>query len=265
MNKKIKNAFDSIHAEEKLINNTIEYINKKRGHQKTFAQRLIPIAASFILVASISLFGYKVYNTSTVVLSVDINPSFEIGVNRFDKVISIQEFNNDGEEFIENIDIKNMNYKEALNTILENKEFANSDISVTVAGKEGKQKKNISIDIESISKEKQNLYCDSATNEEVSEAHTKGLSFGKYKAYLKLIEKGYEITEDEIKDMPMKDIRDKLKKDNENEKDHSDKENDKGHNGKHNSAEEESKPESEKGNGENDGGKGNGHMNSEKK
>ena len=91
MNKKIKNAFDSVHADENTINNTIKYINSKRVYRKPTFQKLIPVAASFIFFMVISLFGYKIYNTSTVVLSVDINPSFEISLNRFDKVISIQE------------------------------------------------------------------------------------------------------------------------------------------------------------------------------
>ncbi len=270
MNKNIKNAFDSIHADEALINNTIEYVNKKRIHKKSHVLKLVPIAASFILFMAIGLFGYKVYNTSTVVLSVDINPSLEIGVNRFDKVISVKEFNSDGEAFVESIDIKNMNYKDALGLILENKDFENEEIAVTVAGKAGKQKNNISSNIENISKEKQNIYCDSATDEEVSEAHTRGLSFGKYKAYLKLVDEGYELTEDEVKNMSMKEIKDKLRKENGEGKDHQGEEDgNKGHNGKHENGEEASKDENVKDNeeaskGENGKGNGNGHMNGAK-
>lgn len=211
MNDRIKNAFDNIHAEDELKKNTIKYINGKRKTYKPLVYRMVPVAAAFVLMIGVCLFGYTIYSTPVTVLSIDINPSFELGINCFDKIVEVQGYNEDGSEFTSTLDIKHSNYKDAINKIMDSESYTDDVISITVGGKEGKQKESILSNIENISKDKENVYCDTATKEEVREAHTKGFSFGKYKAYLKLLENGYEITEEDIKDMSMKDVREKLK------------------------------------------------------
>ncbi len=211
MNDRIKNAFDSIHAEEEIKNNTIKFINQKRRTKKSFSYKLVPMAAALLLVFGVCLFGYKLYSTPITVLSIDINPSLELGINYFDKVVEVKGYNEDGSELTTALDIKHSNYKDAIDKIMNYDEYTNEVVSITVGGKNGKNKNKILSNIEIISEKDENVYCESATDEEITDAHKKGLSFGKYKAYLKLLENGYEITEDEIKGMSMKDIKDKLK------------------------------------------------------
>ncbi len=230
MNERIKKGFDGIRAEDSLKISTTEYINSKRRERKP-SLKLIPVAVALVLVFASCIFGYKIYSTPVTVLSVDINPSLELGINRFNKVVNVKGYNDDGSEFTSNLDIVHQDYKEAIDKI--SASFAENEvISITVAGKDEDRKKNIYSNIETICKDKENTFCESATEEEVKEAHKKGLSFGKYKAYLNLIENGYQITEEEIKDMPMKDIREKLNKnDNGHSKDETDvsDESEKGH------------------------------------
>lgn len=210
MNNRINNAFDNIHAEDELKFNTEKYINSKRKKGTVHYRKFVPALAAFIFVLATCIFGIKLYNTEAAVISVDVNPSIELGINRFNKVISVTGYNDDGIELAQNIDVKNMNYKKAVEKILEMDFSEDAYFSVTVAGKNEKTRDNCLSDLKSISVEDK-VRVDSATNEEVREAHKKGLSFGKYKAYLELSEYDEEITEEKIKDMTMRDIRDKIK------------------------------------------------------
>ena len=266
MNERIKKSFDGIRAEDSLKISTTEYINGKRRERKS-SLKLIPVAVAFILVFASCFFGYKIYSTPVTVLSVDINPSLELGINRFDKVVNVKGYNEDGSEFTSDLDIIHQDYKEAIEKI--SSSFAENEvISITVAGKDENKKKNVYSSIETICKDKENTFCESATEEEVKKAHEKGLSFGKYKAYLSLIENGYQITEEEIKDMPMKDIREKL---NKNDKGHGKDETDvSGENGNgHGKGETEVSGENGNGHGKGEtevsGENGNGHGKGENK
>ncbi len=222
MNNKINNAFDSIHAEDELKLNTENYINSKRKKALFSYKKFVPALAAFVFVLISCFFGHKLYITEAAVISVDVNPSVELGINTFNKVISVTGYNDDGIELAQNIDVKNMNYKEAVQKILEMDFSEDAVFSVTVAGKNGKVRENCLSDLKSVSVEDK-VYVDSATNEEVREAHQKGLSFGKYKAYLELYEYDKEITEEKIKDMTMRDIRDKIKGFEKDKNSHTDK------------------------------------------
>lgn len=211
----IKRAFDSIHAEDSLKSNTIEFINTKR---KPFSfPRLMPLAAAFVLFIIVGISSYLTYNTSTALISIDVNPSIELKINRFNKVISVEGYNDDGTELANNLDIINMNYEKAVEKILSLDFDDDSVFSITVASKNENRKEHLLSKLQNFSKD-ETVFCGSATEEEVKEAHQAGLSFGKYKAYKKLHQYDEEITTDKIKDMPMKDIQNKLK-DYENDRD----------------------------------------------
>ena len=75
--------------------------------------------AAFILVAASSTGVYAYYKTPVAYLSLDINPSVELGVNAFDKVVTVEGYNDDGEKIIEGIDVTGSNVTEAVKTLIE--------------------------------------------------------------------------------------------------------------------------------------------------
>ncbi|WP_252227008.1 hypothetical protein [Clostridium sp. ZBS2] len=84
--------------------------------------------------------GYAYANTPVAYVSLDINPSVELGVNRLDQVVSAEGYNEDGKNILENTDLKNDNVNEAVGTLIENaidKGYITSDneavISLTTA------------------------------------------------------------------------------------------------------------------------------------
>lgn len=215
MDDKIKSAFDSVRADEDIKNKTRAFISKKtHGYtksRKTFNYKLVLPAAALCL--ALFLFtGIKLYFTATVRINIDINPSLELGINRFNKVVSVKPLNKDGEELAKTLDIKFENYDKALREILDNKSvealLSDNDImTVTVVETNTAQSSGILSEVRSCVREYENVYCHSASSEEVSAAHELGLPCGKYRAFLELKELDPDITPEEIRNMTMRQIR----------------------------------------------------------
>lgn len=222
MNNKLKETFDKIHAESELKTQTKEFIaykTKNYTSQKKFvSKRMIPIIACFIFLL-FSFSGYQLYFAKTTIISIDINPSIELNINRFDRVISINSYNDDGLQLINTIDIQFMNYISALNEILNTESIAmylnrNEMLSISVAGQNERKSKEILENIEAYIPNQQNICCYMGNLDDVKEAHSVGLSFGKYRAFLELQKVNPDITIDDVKGLTMREIRDLINNSN---------------------------------------------------
>ena len=114
---KIKATFDQIHAEDALKSGTKAYLSehvykKSRGLSIHF-RRFAAAAACSLLVFLAG--GSYLFFTPTVFISVDVNPSLELGINRFDRIVSVIGYNEDGRALADNLSIKYMDYTDALN------------------------------------------------------------------------------------------------------------------------------------------------------
>lgn len=213
MNEKIKETFDKIHAEEELKNKTKEFIvHKMKEHKKSFSyKRLIPVMAGFLFIL-IAVIGYHLYFTPVTTISIDVNPSIELGINRFDKVVSVKGYNQDGKDLVSELNIQFENYTEALKEILSNESFAGllsqgEELSIAVIDSDETRSAAVLSNIQSFTTGQKNAYCYSANPKEVEEAHEAGLSYGKYRAYLELQALDPSVTAEEVQGMTMKQIR----------------------------------------------------------
>ena len=214
MNDRLKQAFNKIQAEEELKNSTKAFLYQKtKGYASakiTRYRRLLPAIACFLLV---TFGGYWLYFTPTVEISIDVNPSIELGVNRFDKIISVSSYNNDGQELVDSLDIKYLDYAQAIDQILRNENvnalLSNNEVmTIGVIGSDNAQSAKVLSVIESYTDQESNTYCYYADPDEVEQAHEMGLSYGKYRAFLKLKTLDSTITAEKIQNMTMREIRD---------------------------------------------------------
>lgn len=97
-----------------LDNYVFQHNYKRKNTLKTFALTL----SSIILVL---IFSFYLYYNSTpyVVLTIDINPSIEVKLNRFNRVIEVSSLNDDALNFISDIDAKRMPLNDFLDLIYE--------------------------------------------------------------------------------------------------------------------------------------------------
>ena len=210
----LKCAFHKVHAEKQLKDNTKAFLYEKtNGYTRVkpaYRRRLIPVVACFLLFIS---GGYWLYFTPTVAISIDINPSIELGVNRFDKIVSIYAYNSDGQILADSLDIKYRDYTDAINQILTSESISDllSDdeiMTIGVIGSEDERSATVLAEIESCVNGEPNAYCYYANSREVEKAHELGLSYGKYRAYLELQSLNPEITAEDVQNMTMREIRD---------------------------------------------------------
>lgn len=123
----------------KIGENYTGAVKKEISYMKKFAAA---IALFIILIGGGSTYAYV---TPIAAISVSINPSIEIQINRFDKVIKVTPKNNDGKTLINTLAINNKNIDEALVLVVEaakkdnfiNKTYieAGKTISVVIASK----------------------------------------------------------------------------------------------------------------------------------
>lgn len=79
---------------------------------KNNSNKLIRIAASAAAAIMIFVTPAWAYLTPYSYVSLDVNPSFEFSINRFDRVLTVKAVNDDGEELSKNIDISGLKNKE---------------------------------------------------------------------------------------------------------------------------------------------------------
>jgi hypothetical protein len=215
MDKKIKSAFDQIHADASLKDSVktslAEKLYAKKEKSRKF--RLAP-ALSLAVVMLLGAIGYFSYTTPVMAISLDINPSIELKVNTFDRIIDVTPYNDDGKIVIDETEIKNMNYQKGIDSLLENQTISScikdgNNLEVTVAlASQNKYEKVKSILAQSNINKNCIYRCNN--NEEVEKAHSLGLSFGKYRAYIELKKVNPDITADDVKGLTMREIRDMI-------------------------------------------------------
>lgn len=213
MNREIKEAFDAIHADEHLKQNTIHFINQKRKHPVSTWKPVLTAAACILFI--IGFGSFHVYFTPTSVISMDINPSFELEINRFGKVINTEGYNEDGSNLLQSLDLNYDNYKDAIHTVLTSdtmEEYLENDafLSIAVVEIDEAQGEEILDYISTCTENQENISCCKLQKEEVTKAHSLGLSYGKYNTYLELQEAGIEITAEQVRQMSMRELKDLL-------------------------------------------------------
>lgn len=217
MKDKLKAAFDQVQAEEALKEKTRAYLadhaqNRTPARKHPVARRLVPAAACLVLVL---LGGNWLYFTPTATISVDINPSLELAVNRFDKVLSVDGYNQDGQALADTLDCTFASYTEVVDAILADEQVAallsdNGVLTITVVGDNETQSARLLSGVESCTAGQKNAYCYCAHGEEVEHAHQAGLSYGKYQAYLALHALDPTVTPEQVQEMTMREIWDRI-------------------------------------------------------
>ncbi len=79
-------------------------------------KKLALTAAVACAIAAFGVSAYAYYTPYTYV-SLDVNPSIEYSINRFDRVLSAKGVNDDGTQIMENIPLKNLKHKSIENAI----------------------------------------------------------------------------------------------------------------------------------------------------
>ena len=93
MTNKVHDAFDHIQANKNLKESTKKFLSGKRRKRRwdvySLAFQRIFAVVCMVLVAAAGIKGYSWVQTPVSYVSIDINPSIELELNRFDKVVTV--------------------------------------------------------------------------------------------------------------------------------------------------------------------------------
>lgn len=215
MNRDIHDAFDQIHAEEHLRASTQRVLREARRKKSVpliQTPRFAAVMAS-LLVCVLCLGWFSYLNAPVSYISIDVNPSIELTLNRLHRVVSAEAFNDDAQIVLQDVDVKGMAYTQAIDALLESSAMQpyltdNAVLSFTVAADNKKTEALLLTGIgECAGCRQYRGLCASADEALIREAHQNGLSFGKYRVYLALLGSGATITLDECREMSMAELR----------------------------------------------------------
>jgi hypothetical protein len=140
-----KAAVKHIRAKESTKRKTAEYLMRNldtpsavnhAGVRNPVIKRAAAAACAVIFACAISVGAVIYYKTPTSYLSLDINPSVELGVNTFGKVVAAMAYNSDGKTILNGQDLIDTDVKSAVHTLVKTaaqKGFVAKDGSTVIA------------------------------------------------------------------------------------------------------------------------------------
>jgi hypothetical protein len=231
MNTHFKSALTKIEAEDEIVEKTEKYlrtklenpnqgeiINLNRKSRQMKKILVACVAAVFVIGAFIS--GYAYLKTPVAYISLDINPSVELGVNALNNVVTVEGVNQDGQAILEGKNIINTDIKDALDQLINSatkKSYINHDGTtvVSITAESNNQRKALDLTNigeqavnNSMTKNKVNaiVYRDCSDLSLRKEARKLGVSPGKLKLIKSLQALDPTITVEQFKDSKVSDI-----------------------------------------------------------
>lgn len=179
-------------------------------------------AACMLLLLTTGIGGYLWSQEAVSYVSIDVNPSIELALNRFDRVVSVKAYNAEGVEVLKDLSLKGKGYTQAIGAIVESEAMGvylsdGAELVFTVAAT-GNREDELKSGVESYAdRSGHKSQSASVDMETVSQAHGCGISLGKYYAWQQLQQYDDTVTVDACKDMSMTQLHDLI---SEHEKEH---------------------------------------------
>lgn len=219
MDNRVKAAFGQLHADDALKNNTKTYIYQKTDgyrRKKTSVRKRLTVVMACFFLAVFGWKGYFDYFTSVSTISIDVNPSFELDINRFDKVISVHAYNDGGASILSSANIRFLDYRKAMDVLLQSENMARyltgeDPVEVTVFGVNEQKNNEMLENLNSCTASRGNVQCSVGNSTDAAKAHALGLSYGKYRAFLELQALDPSVTADDVRGLTMRQIRDMIR------------------------------------------------------
>ena len=217
---KIKEAFSEIKPENELMQKTLRTVTNKAPQKKPCSpNRALGLVAGAVCVVVRFIVGGMLFTTPTASVSMDVNPSIELSLNRFDRVLIATPKNKDAERVLSGLELKNRTYAEALQLIVVSQQELGylqdgSDMVFAVQSDNTKQQEKLLQESGVYAGRivgQQHTTCYAVNNQDWEEAHQHGVSPGKYKAIQELQQYDATVTLGEYAHHSLHDIRQEIR------------------------------------------------------
>lgn len=232
--KHVHDAFLAVHVPPEVAQKTRERIESLRAEEANTSKphlvvtqtkrpprhrsRLIGALAACLIVVALVVSGGFYFLAPAAYVSIDVNPSLELGVNRLGLVSDTQALNADGEAILAQTDVRWMSYEDALNSIkTEMDSYTSSDavIEITVVCDEQAWSNELADEgMRCFETGNGRVVCSHASSHERTEAHNAGMGIAKWRIYTQLVEAGVAISPEEASEMTMRELYDLAAREN---------------------------------------------------
>lgn len=210
---RIRESMGGIRAAEELKSHTLQYLEQQRHRRVNLHRAPQYVMAAICLLFLLGVGGYLRYNKPVSYISVDVNPSIELAINRYGKVISAEAYNGDGQNILQHLSLRNRPYVQAIRALLEDEisggfltENATLVFTIISDSPDAIREELDTIDF-AYSYQVLTYISD---RECMREAHQNEMSFGKYRACLELAEYDQNLSIEDCHDMSMREIQDRI-------------------------------------------------------
>lgn len=217
MNDRFRQAFDAVHAPEDLKLRTEKLLSRRLAKNAGPSKTVRRYAAAFCALGLVlGALGGWLYFTPVSAISIDVNPSLELNINRFDQVVSVDSFNDGGRSLAESLDLRFKDYASAIGLLLSEEEVESylkqgEGLSILVVCDDPDRSEKMLAAVQSCTGGQKHVHCHSDTSENTVSAHAAGLSCGKYRAYLELYALDPNVTPQDISEWTMREIRERIR------------------------------------------------------
>ncbi len=232
MRNTIQEAFGQVHATEQMKRNVSGYLSQQTGNfanqqedtedracedeflrqdrgvfvkWSTGAIRPV-LSVCMILILCLGFGSWYYWETPVSYVSIDVNPSIELVLNRADRVVRVESQNEDGALVLKDLQLKGKRYLQAVELLVESDAMRpyltkDADLTLTVASPKAEELL-VALRGSSVTNRYQGLYRQ-ADLEMVHLAHACGLSLGRYQMYQMIAQYDDSVTAEDCQHMTM--------------------------------------------------------------
>ncbi len=206
---RLQNAFAAVKAEEALKEKTLAAVSRRAGKRRIRPLRWAAAAVCLVLLLGL---GGGLFFTPVSAISVDINPSLELSINRFDRVIGVEGYNERGKELAQSAGLLFADYSQALDILLASEGIREclergEALSIFVACDDPQRSGEMLQKVETCAGNGRGIHCHAGNMADSAAAHAAGLSCGKYRAFLELQALDPTATPEDVQGLTMREIR----------------------------------------------------------
>lgn len=174
------------------------------------------LAAACALLLTLGGLSGWLWLTPVSAISMDINPSLELELNRFGRVVAVEGFNEEGRALAQGLQLRFLPYTGAVERVLADETVAamldrGLTMSIYVMCDDDTQREEMLLSLESCTNGRHGVRCHGGGSGCHEEAHAAGFSTGRYGAYLRLKELDPSITAEEAAEMTMAQLQERIR------------------------------------------------------
>lgn len=188
-----------------------ERARRTRRARRPFSRKLALAAAACAAVVAVGVGGFAFAMAPVAHVGIDVNPSFELSVNRFDRVVDARAVDEDASSVLAQVDVEGMSYEEAMGELAQVCDaYIEEGVVVEVGVACGDAARCEAIEsaaLRSFDRSGAEVHCGRLDDAQRRAADEAGMGLGRYRVYEALVEAGVDISPEEAAGMSMARLR----------------------------------------------------------